>query len=50
MTAAARLLAESESGTAPVHELPVDPIFIGAGAFAILVALLLITLAFGKDR
>lgn len=50
MTAAARLLAESETGTQPVHELPLDPMVIGALAFAILVALLLITLSFGKDR
>lgn len=47
MTAAAALvLAESETGT----DLPVAPWAIGVGAFAALVVLLLVTLAFGKDR
>lgn len=45
--AAAHLLAEgATSGT----ELPVPPWVIGLGAFAGLVVLLLVTLAFGKDR
>lgn len=45
--AAARLLAEgATSGT----ELPAPPWVIGVGAFVGLVALLLLTLTFGKDR
>ena len=52
MTAAAttafdRVLAEGEANTT---DLPVDAWVYGVGAFAALVALLLITLAFGKDR
>jgi hypothetical protein len=43
---AARLLASE--GTPP--ELPVEPWVMGAGAFVLLVVMLLITLAFGKDR
>lgn len=45
--AAASLLAE---GASTANELPVPAWAIGAGAFAGLVVLLLITLAFGKDR
>lgn len=41
------LLAEAaEHGV----ELPVEPIWIGIGAFALLLALLIFTLAFGKGR
>ncbi|MCY7373886.1 MAG: hypothetical protein LH461_09360 [Spirochaetaceae bacterium] len=47
MTAAIRLLAEGQSGA---RELPVEPWALGAGAFLLLVVLLAITLAFGKDR
>ena len=47
MTAAVRLLAEGESGA---RELPVEPWALGVGAFLLLVVLLAITLAFGKDR
>lgn len=43
----ARLLATSE-GTP--RELPVEPWVLGVGTFGLLVALLLVTLAFGKDR
>lgn len=44
---AARLLATSE-GTP--RDLPVDPWVLGVGTFGLLVVLLLVTLAFGKDR
>lgn len=44
---AARLLATSE-GTP--RDLPVDPLVLGVGVFGLLVVLLLVTLAFGKDR
>jgi len=47
MTAAVRLLADSESGA---RELPLEPWALGLGAFLLLVVLLAITLAFGKDR
>lgn len=43
---AARLLASE--GTP--RELPVEPWAMGAGAFVLLVVMLLVTLAFGKDR
>ncbi len=43
----ARLLAAGE-GTP--RDLPVEPWAFGVGAFVLLVALLLVTLAFGKDR
>ncbi len=45
-TAAFRLLTEGGGG----RELPVAPWVFGLGAFAFLVALLLLTLSFGKDR
>jgi hypothetical protein len=45
--AAARVLAETaEKG----RDLPVPPWVVGVGAFVALVALLLVTLSFGKDR
>lgn len=44
---AARLLATSE-GTP--RDLPIEPWALGAGAFGLLVVMLLVTLAFGKDR
>jgi len=44
---AVRLLAEGES---KARELPLEPWALGAGAFALLVVMLAITLAFGKDR
>lgn len=44
---AARLLATGEETT---RELPVEPWVMGVLAFGILVALLLVTMAFGKDR
>lgn len=47
MTAAVRLLAEGESGA---RELPLEPWAFGVGTFLLLVVLLAITLAFGKDR
>lgn len=47
MTVAARLLAEGQSGA---RELPLEPWVLGAGAFVLLLVLLAITLAFGKDR
>ena len=47
MTVAARLLAETETGA---RELPVEPWALGVGTFLLLVVLLAITLAFGKDR
>lgn len=33
-----------------VNELPVEPIWFGVGAFALLLTLLVITLVFGKGR
>lgn len=33
-----------------VNELPVEPIWFGVGALALLLALLVITLVFGKGR
>jgi hypothetical protein len=47
MTAAVRVLAEGEGTT---RDLPVEPWAMGVGAFALLVVLLLVTMAFGKDR
>lgn len=47
MTAASHLLAATE-GTA--RELPVEPWVLGVGSFGLLVALLLVTMTFGKDR
>jgi hypothetical protein len=46
MIVATVLAATEERGT----ELPVSPWFIGGGAFALLLLLLVITLSFGKDR
>lgn len=46
--AAVRLLAAE--GEEKGRELPVDPLFIGVGAFALLVILLAVTMLFGKDR
>lgn len=45
-TAVIQLLAEGGGG----RDLPVAPWAIGLGAFTLLVALLLLTLSFGKDR
>lgn len=47
MTAAVHLLAEGE---AKGRELPLEPWALGVGSFVLLVVLLAITLAFGKDR
>jgi hypothetical protein len=47
MTAAIAVLAEK---TQTGRDLPGEPWMLGVGAFALLVVLLLITLAFGKDR
>ena len=47
MTAAARLLA---SGQETAREIPAEPWVIGVGSFGLLVVLLLVTMAFGKDR
>ena len=47
MTGALQLFA-SESETA--RDLPAEPWMLGAGAFALLLVLLLVTLTFGKDR
>jgi hypothetical protein len=47
MTAAVRVLAEGEE---TARDLPVEPWAMGVGAFALLVVLLLVTMAFGKDR
>jgi len=47
-TAGIRLLAAEGEGHA--RELPVEPWAYGVGAFALLVVLLAITMAFGKDR
>lgn len=46
MTAAILLASESETGS----ELPAEPWVFGVVAFGLLVALLLITMSFGKDR
>jgi hypothetical protein len=46
MTVAAVLAETEQKG----RDLPLDPWAIGVGAFVLLVALLLITLSFGKDR
>ena len=46
--AAVRLLAAEGEGHA--RELPVEPWAYGVGAFALLVVLLAITMAFGQDR
>ena len=46
MTATELFAAQTETG----RDLPVEPWALGVGAFALLVVLLLITLAFGKDR
>ncbi len=48
MTAVVIRLAAEGGSTA--HELPVQPWVIGLGAFIALIGLLLVTLAFGKDR
>ena len=49
MTAAViRLLAQESESTG--SELPVDPLVVGIGSFVLLCALLLVTMAFGKDR
>jgi hypothetical protein len=47
MTAAVPLLAAGEEHA---RELPLEPWAMGAVAFLLLVVLLAITLAFGKDR
>lgn len=47
MSAAVLLAAETEHHG---RELPMDPLAYGLIAFSILVALLLLTMAFGKDR
>ena len=47
MTAAVHLLAEGEANA---RELPLEPWALGVGTFLLLVVLLAITLAFGKDR
>lgn len=47
MTAAAHLLA---SGEETARELPVEPWVMGVGSFGLLLVLLLVTMAFGKDR
>ena len=44
--AAVTLLGAEETGS----ELPFSPWFVGGGAFALLVLLLVVTLSFGKDR
>lgn len=46
MTVAAVLAESAEKG----KDLPLPPWAIGAGAFALLVCALLVTLTFGKDR
>ncbi len=46
MTVAAVLAETSDKG----RDLPIPPVAVGVGAFALLVVLLLITLTFGKDR
>ena len=47
MTAAIELFAtQTETG----RDLPGEPWMLGVGAFALLVVLLLVTLAYGKDR
>lgn len=47
MFAAVRLLSVGES---KARELPLEPWALGLGAFLLLVFLLAVTLAFGKDR
>ena len=47
MSAALHLLA---TGEPQGRELPVEPWVFGLGAFLVLVLLLAVTLAFGKDR
>ncbi len=47
MTAAVHLLAESEPHA---RELPLEPWAFGLISFVLLVVLLAITMAFGKDR
>jgi hypothetical protein len=46
MTVATVLAESGQQG----RDLPVEPWAIGVGAFVLLVALLLVTLTFGKDR
>jgi hypothetical protein len=46
MTAATVLAETTQQG----RDLPLEPWAIGLGAFVLLVALLLVTLTFGKDR
>lgn len=44
--ASALVASESETG----RDIPGEPWMLGLGAFVLLVAMLLITLSFGKDR
>jgi hypothetical protein len=46
MNVAAVLAETGQTG----RDLPVEPWAVGVGAFVLLVALLLLTLTFGKDR
>ena len=47
MTAAVRVLAQGEG---QARDLPIEPWAFGVVAFVLLVVMLLVTLAFGKDR
>jgi hypothetical protein len=47
LSALSAVATESEEH---VNELPLDPIWLGLGGFGVLVALLLITLSFNRQR